>query len=223
MTITVQDHLQSFLTQHGEESWKAEIQRLALAALRSGSEKAAAFWKALTKDYEWLDWAHLEAQAQATSLPPSTERLIAETLKSQMPGIRSQAQYDAIVSAMEALQVAINGILEGNEGKELDGKKALDLAFDTIVKATELTLKLEDVPEAASSAASQSFKETPAQFQEVDLEAALLQELKLIRSVEELRSWYESKTTKERRDKIVTQTLRNELLDAVRAKRKALT
>lgn len=218
MTTSVEDYLGAFLARNGEEAWKSEVQRLAVAALRTGSAAHEQFWRDLTKDYAWLDWDQLIKQAQPTA--PGADRLIAEAFKSQMPGIRSQAQYDAAVGALEAARLVIISLLSPNPIREQEARKALEWAFDAVAKATDATLRLEDSPEAAMSAAAQQFKDAPLQFQETEIHAQLMQELLMISSAGTLQDWYQA--SKGRRDKIVSQSLRNDLLDAIRAKRTAL-
>jgi hypothetical protein len=222
-TTAVEEYLQAYRECYGEEAWRDEVKRLALAALRTKSEKLETYWCALAADLEWLDWEALKAQAESSSAPPSTDRLIAETIKSQMPGLRTQAQYDAVASTMGVVQQVVNAILDGNTKLEQDARSALEIAFENIGKATELSRKLEDVPEAASSDASKQFKDPPAQFHEVDAQAELLQELALLPSLDALKAWYDLPANRSRRDKVITQALRNELLDAIRAKRKTLS
>jgi hypothetical protein len=219
MTITVEDHLQAFLAQHGEEAWRSEIHRLVVAALQTQSEQQEAFWRSFTKDFDWLKWEQLEAQAQASAQIPA-DRLIAETLKREMPGLKSQAQYNAVVGAMQAVQLLINALLDRDKEREQEARKALDIAFETVSKATELTLKLEDVPEAAQSDKARIFKDAPQQFQEAEIQASLLSELAKLTSVDKLTDWYER--TRDKRDRLMTQSLRDALFDAVRAKRRAL-
>lgn len=216
MNITVEDHLKAYREQHGEDAWRAEVRRLALAALRTHSDKVVAFWKALTKDYDWLEWAELEVQAESTGEAPSADRLVAEALKRQMPGIRSQAQYDAVVGAMEAVQLVVNALLERDAVGESDARKVLEKALEAVAKATEVTMKLADVPEAASSDASKAFKASPAQFLESDVQAELLQELAIISTRKALDVWYDE--TRGKREQIVDRELRNQLLDSIRAK-----
>ena len=218
MTARIEDYLQQFLVNNGEEAWKGEVQRLAVSALRTGSEKHEEFWRDLTKEYTWLDWGQLEQQVQPDA--PSPDRLIAEALKSQMPGIKSQAQYDAVVGALEATKLVINALLTGNRPGRQEARAALETAFEAVEKATELTDQLLDSPEAATSDAARQFKETPAQYQEADLCAELLQELPLLNDIDDLSRWYAA--TKARRDKITTQSLRNEMMDAIRARRNGL-
>lgn len=146
--------------------------------------------------------------------------LITRAFRQQMPGIKSQAQYDAAVGALDASRLVINALLEVDTAREQQARSAFELALDTVRKATELTHRLEDSPEAATSAAAQQFKDEPAQFREAEIEARLTHELQQLKSVEALNNWYLA--TKGLREKLVTQTVRNQLLDAVRAKRNAL-
>jgi hypothetical protein len=216
MQISVEDHLRSFRELHGEEAWKAEIRRLAIAGIRKGA-KHETFWQELTKDLDWLDWEELLAQAHSEQVTHDPEQMMAEMLRKQMPGIKTQAQYDAVVGALDAVRLVVNAILEGHKETETSARRALELAFDAVAKATEITRKLEDSPEAATSKAAEQFKDPPAQFTELEDQRRQLAELDAVQTIEELNAWYA--TTKLRRDKIVTQSLRNTLLDAIRIKK----
>lgn len=216
METTVESHLKSFRELHGEEAWKSEVTRLATQAIRT-SPKHAAYWKELTKDFDWLDWEALEQNATSDGSPGNPELMLAELLRRQMPGIKSQAQYDAVVGAMDALRVVLDGILGQSDTTESDGRKALEMALDAARMATSATHQLEEVPEASTSEASKAFKEAPAQFTELEDQRRMLAELEAITDADALNTWYAE--TKERRDKIVNQKLRNELLDAIRARK----
>jgi hypothetical protein len=214
--IGVEEYLQGFKEANGEEAWKAEITRLARQGIQT-SPKHAAFWKRLTADFEWLDWEALEATAGEGVTP---DLMMAEILKRQMPGIQSQAQYDAVAGALDAARLVLNGILEGKADQEAESRRALETAFEAVKAATTATRRLEEVPEAATSEASKAFKEEPAQFTELEDQRRLLAELDAITGQAALTDWYNA--TKPRRDKVVTQSLRNELLDAIRAKKNTL-
>jgi hypothetical protein len=216
METTIEAHLKNFRELHGEEAWKSEVTRLATQAIRT-SDKHAAYWKELTKDYDWLDWDALVEAAGSNQIPNNPELMMAELLRRQMPAIKSQAQYDAVVGSLDAVRAVVNAILEGKPSEEADGRKALEMAFEAARVATHATQQLEDVPEAATSEASKAFKEEPAQFTELEDQRRMLAELEAITTTEALNDWYAD--TKDRRDKIVNQKLRNELLDAIRAKK----
>jgi hypothetical protein len=216
MQTTVVDHLEQFKELHGEEAWRSEVTRLALQAIRKGDTHAS-YWKGLTQGYEWLDWEALVKSAQNEEALKDPELMMAELLRRQMPGIKTQAQYDAVVGALEAVREILNAILGGDAAQEERGRAVLDRAFEAARWATDITVKLSDVPEAATSEDSKIFKESPAQFHELDDQRRLLAELEALGSMEDLNAWYAD--TKPRRDKVVNQEIRNELLDAIRAKR----
>jgi hypothetical protein len=219
MNVPVDQHLQNFRELHGEEAWKSEVRRLALAGIRT-SPQHEAYWRDLTKDFDWLNWDELKAQATSETIPRSPDQMMAELLRKQMPGIKSQAQYDAVLGALDAVRLVVNAILERDRFKEAEGRKALELAFHAVDKTTDATIKLEDSPEAASSPASAVFKAPPAQYHESGILDRLMGELSGLETQDDLTVWYAA--TKSDRDSIVTQSLRNTLMDAIRAKKTIL-
>lgn len=221
MTGTAVDlvkYLAEYRERHGTEAWQAEIRRLAKVAIRTSPEHEA-FWKNLCEGFDWLDWEALKQESLMDKLPP--DQLMADMLRKQMPGIKTQAQYNAVLGALDAVRLVLNAILTTDAPKEAEGRKALEMAFDVAAKATELSNKLEEVPEAATSTMAEEFKNPPAQFHEYDHQRQLLNELEAVADVDGLNAWYAS--TKDRRDKIVTQGLRNILMDAIRARKSVLT
>jgi len=223
MNIEVEKYLEQFRKTMGEAAWKDEVKRLAVQAIKTGPRHKE-FWKELTKgeNYAWLDWEALEKEAESLPEPEKKdpEAVMADLLKGQMPDIKSQGQYDAVVGAMDALKLVLNAILAQDTSAEKEAQKALEMALTATRQATELTDKLEDVPEAATSEAAEAFKKPPAEFQEYEIQRRLLADLNRIENMENLNEWYAE--TKELRDKIVTQKLRNALLDGIRAKKHSL-
>ena len=213
-TISTERYLQQYHKDYGEEAWRSEVKRLASQAIKMGP-KHETFWKEFTKDYSWFDWDSLKQEAQGL-----IQTTMAELLKEQMPGIKSQAQYNAILGALDALRLVLNAILEGNKGKEAEARKALEIALEATAKATEITNKLESVPEAATSKKSEDFKNPPVQFHEYDIQRKLLTELERISTLSDLNKWYMN--TKEQRDRVVTQNLRDILMDTIRTKKNKL-
>lgn len=209
----VEDYLNAIRESKGDDAWKSEVVRLAKEAIKT-SPKHEQYWKNLTAGYDWLDWEALKKDGD------SMQETIASLIQQQMPALKSQAQYDAVSGTLQAVQHLINSILESSKLREQEAAKALDLSLEALRTATELTLKLEEVPEAVSSSAGDAFKNPPAQFSEVELVGELLSQLLDHATVEDLNQWYAN--TKEQRDKVVTQSLRNELLDAIRRRRNQL-
>ena len=220
MKVSVVDHLDNIRKHLGEDAWKAEVTKLALQALKMGGVHET-FWRDLLSgpDYSWANADELKKAADAIpgSGAPDINQLMAQALKQTMPGLKSQAQFNAFRAAFDAFRAVSTAILD------LDKlRRTRHASFSTwlswrCIKPQDVTRKLEDVPEAASSAAANDFKQPPAEFMEYDVLQALLSELGKIERLEALESWY--KETKDRRDCIRSQMLRNTLIDAVRAKK----
>lgn len=141
-------------------------------------------------------------------------------LRQQLPRVRTQAQFDAAAGAFEAARLMLNAIVDGDKEREAESRKVFEVALEAVGKASRLADQLEAEPEAASSPAAEAFKRPPAQFEERELQTQLLGELGAITDADALGAWYEK--TKALRDRVVSQGLRNELLDAVRAKRRSV-
>ncbi len=218
-TIAVESYLRQVKAEQGEEVWRQEVRRLAIAATKVGG-KHETYWRKLigSPEYAWLDWGELLREAKPMQGP---EALMGEMLRQQMPGIKSQAQYNAVLGALDAFRLTVNALLSSDQVKAVEGRKALDMAMDVIAKATEVTNRLEEVPEAATSKTAAAFKDPPAEFHEYDAQRQLLSALPSLHSLDELSTWYAE--TKGLRDKVVSQGLRNELLDAIRVKKHELT
>lgn len=214
-SMGVEDHLRMFHERHGEEAWRSEVRRLAIAGIRTGP-KHEAFWQEHTRDFDWLDWDELKLHALSEQIPGAPDQMLAEMLRRQMPGIKTQAQYDVVVGALDAVRVVLTHILNRDSKQEAEARAVLEKTFDAARVATELTHKLEDVPEATTSSASEQFKKPPAQFEEQAVVQKLMGELRRFETREGLNIWYAQ--TKSERDRVVTQSLRNTLLDAIRAK-----
>lgn len=219
--VSVVDYLATVRRELGDDAWKAEIKKLALQAFRMGGTHEE-FWRDLIKDFDWITADELKAQAQA--MPAGgldINHLMAQALKTQMPGLKTQAQFNTFRAAFEAFQAVCSAIFDGDASRETEARKILDTTLTACRQATDISRKLADVPEAATSKASEEFKKAPAEFQEYDIQQRLLGELGRIKDLDELKQWYEE--TKPLRDSVKSQTLRNILLDAVRGRKLALT
>lgn len=218
--VPVKEHLENIRSKLGEDAFRSEVRRLVREAIPV-SPKHEAFWQDLTKDYDWLDWEEEKQKAleAATAAGPKPNPVV-EAVRQQMPALKTQAQFNALMAAFDALRLTLNSIFEGDKEKSAEGRKALDAAIDLAGKVTEITQKLADVPEAATSQAAQEFKQPPAQYQEYEYQRQLLGELGKIESLDELNKWYAD--TKPQRDRILSQSFRNALMDAIRARKLAL-
>jgi hypothetical protein len=180
------------------------------------------FWRNLIKDYDWVSADELKSQAQSMgSTGGDINQLLAQALKTHIPGLKTQAQFNAFRAAFDAFHAVVGAIFDTDGPREEESRKLLDTAFLACKQATDITRKLSEVPEAASSKAAEEFKKAPAEFQEYDIQQQLLGELGRLQDLNTLTEWY--KASKDRIDLVKSQTLRNILLDAVRARKIALT
>lgn len=151
----------------------------------------------------------------------NTEELLRDAIKQELPGLKTQAQFDCVVGFLGAAKATLNAILEQKSAQDVQQlRDAVATTLDTLVKVTELSSKLEEVPEAASGPEADKFKVPPVEFSEREVLDMLLQEVAGLGSIDTLNTWYAS--TKERRDHVKTQALRNILMDAIRAKKTSL-
>ena len=145
---------------------------------------------------------------------------IAQLLK-QIPGIKSQAQYDASGAAIASLCAMLEGLL--SETPDPQARTALDHSLGLVERATDIYYKLAEAPEATTSSASEVFKQEPIQFTEEGTVDRLLVELGRFQDKATIQEWYQSAEVKEQIAKVVTQSTRNRLLDTIRAKLRSLT
>jgi hypothetical protein len=146
------------------------------------------------------------------------KELFFKALQTQFPKLKSQGQFNAFQAAFEAFRAVLNSIYEGgNPVAEKEAMEALMQAFAVSKTATELTRKLEDVPEAAEGRAADEFKQAPAEFGEYDDQRKLFTELAHIENLKDLMDWW--KTNRARIDRVKSPSLRNPLLDAIRERK----
>jgi hypothetical protein len=149
--------------------------------------------------------------------PQFDQQLFFKALQQQLPALKSQAHFTAFQAAFEAFRGVMNAIFEGNPITEGQCMDALNKAFDVSKKMTEMTNKLADVPEAATSKAAEEFKQPPAEFSEYDDARALMTELAHIEKLGPLNEWYQ--TNRARIDRVRSPSVRNPLLDAIRERK----
>ena len=224
-------------TTQGEEAYREAVRSFIRKGLSEGGQSAR-FVASLARGLDFIDFETLQAEvgvAEVVEPPPATEpspepatepatevpNAFAEALRSQLPGLQSKAQANAFMVSFEAYRAVVNAILSGHMDKELQARETLSASFNTIRQATEITNKLREVPEAATSLASDEFRTAPAQWTEYDKQRKLLNELEGLRSLSDLSDWW--KTNRKRIDEIQTPGLRNPLLDLVRSKKVSLS
>lgn len=238
--------LQTVRETQGEEAYQAATRQFVLEGLRMGG-KIGVFVTSFAKRMDFLDLDALQREASALpqypplgqqgqenqapaevpteksnqAQPTEPSELFVEAIKSQLPGLRTKAQMNAFMASFEAYRAVMNAILESNTAAELTARQALQTSFEVVGKATQVSNQLRDVPEAATSKASDDFRSGPSGWTEYDKQRKLLSEIEAIRTPKDLNDWYT--TNRKRIDEIQTQTLRNPLLDLIRERKIRLT
>jgi hypothetical protein len=206
--------LEDIRSKYGDDAYKQAATSVASQFVAQGGEMEKAAREAFKDvvDFNALD-------AQKAQMPVDNPILAA--IQQQVPGIKSQAQFNVFMAAFDALRLTMDAIFTDNPGGYDDGRKALEAAFEAARKATQITMKLADSPEAATSKAAAEFKTPPRQFTEASEQKALLEELATFTDLDSLNKWYAE--SRERIERVVSQSLRNQLFDAIRLKKDNLS
>jgi len=207
--------LENIRVRYGEEAYKSAATDVARTFIAQGGELE----KVMRETFAGVvDFDNLQ-KAEPTVLDSGNPILAA--IRQQVPGIKTQAQFNAFMAGFDALRLTMDAIFTDNPGRYDDGRKALEAAFEVARKVTQISVKLAETPEAAVSKAAAEFKDPPRQFTEQSLQRELLAELANCKNLESLQSWYA--LTKESREQVVSQSLRNELFDEIRRKKESFS
>lgn len=161
-----------------------------------------------------------EALKQSTPKPLPPEAAMFATLQQQVPSITTQAHFNTFLVAFEALKNVLDASFRGNEEDIAKGRAALDKALLAARQVAEVADKLKEIPEELRSKAASEMLAPPKQFEEQEVHARLLRELAAFTDATALSTWYTEHRAE--MDRIVNQTLRNQLFDAIRTKRAQL-
>jgi len=210
--------------ERGEEAWRQAMTQFGKDCIKAGGQSEI-FARTIFKGMEdqGLDWAAMvkEAQDEMAAAQTPSEQVFLKALAAQFPAMKSQGQFTAFQASLEAYRAVINGVLAQDKEAEAKGRGAFDKAIETLRMATDLTLKLADVPEAATSAAAEDFKKPPTAFTEYDVQRSLLSELQQLGTLQALDAWWTA--NRKRVDEVKSPTLRNPLIDLVREKKTQLS
>lgn len=184
-----------------------------------GSDLIKSCLETLTAAEEGLKEPSRKAPKRFLGLPKLEQneafQVFAKALVDQrMLKLGSQAQYDAFEGALYAFCALASKILSKDTNTETEAT-ILGEALTALRLATDLTNKIREVPEAAAET-SKDFIDPPKELVERDLQAALLAELDRLDGIAQFNSWYSQ--NRERIDRVVSYSLRNELYDAIRLK-----
>jgi len=216
-------HLEKVRKEHGEETFQAQRMMLAKKVILGPNGETF-----LKKAWPGLDLGEVrrlaleeqqkrKEQAQAGQAP---EQMMLKMLQQQAPNVKTQGQLQLYMAAFNALSSHINAVFGGQEEGAKVSLSALNQCLEMAPKIAMLSEQVEQIPEEKRSQEAQDFMGTPKEFEEEEICEGLLKELKGIDSPQRLQQWYGANQV--RRDRIVSQTLRNKFLDAVRQKRREL-
>lgn len=221
--------------EQGDAAFQAAVQAFASEVMAGGGPEAlstlaqqffANFQKEQAAYQEGASKRAVHQNTQAEKMraakpnPLESDQAFLRAIQQTMPAIRSQAQFNAFMAAFDALRGTLNAVFAKDEQAFKVYRAALDKALLAAEQVTEVTERLQEVPEAAESKLADEFKNPPRQFGEYDLQRTLLSELAAIRSSDGLSRWWT--TNRQRIDEVRSPTLRNPLIDAVRAKKEEL-
>ena len=209
----------------GEAIYAKAKRDLALSVILNGNGEAFVKNAFPDLDIDELKKEARELRKQQPAFAPesggmSPEAMMMQMLKQQVPSIRTQMHLNTFIAAFDALRATIDGYYTGNLEQATQGREALDKALDMARDVKMVVERLEEIPEADRSPQARASTAEPKQFHEYDRQKTLLLELGRITSRASLEAWYTE--TKPVRDLITDQKLRNELHDAIRAKRNDL-
>jgi hypothetical protein len=208
-------HFQKIRTEQGEEAYQRAVKNFALGMILK--PRGELFLQSAFPD---LDLAAIreEAEKAQPSPPPPPENpqeVMLNYMKQQVPNLKTQVQFDLFMQCFDAMRKAMNAAFGLDKTSYEQFKGALDMLMNTGLKVSAAVEQLKENPEASTN---EDFKQAPKQFQEQDVQTALLAELAQLKSGTELQEWYTA--NKDRiHGQVVSPVLRNQLLDAIRAKR----
>lgn len=221
--------LQRIRRDHGDEDFQRALRGLFRDLLwkENGEAYIERLLEALGRP-EGLDLASLKAEARedwekvsgAHGAAPSNPAAVVEAaIKQAVPNCKTQAHFDLILNAWQALQLYINAAYGFDRETASKARAGLDRLLDLAPQLAVTHQKLEENPEATSN---RDFIDPPKQMTEAETQQRLLLELEKITTTKDLAVWWaHNRETID--DHVVSQHVRNELFDKLRAKKAALT
>lgn len=158
------------------------------------------------------------APSKASQPATVSARIIEQTIQQGMPNCKTKAHFDLVMQASETLRVYLDAAFGFDMVTANKARVGLLQLLDLAPQVASVAQKLEEHPEATTN---KDYVEPPAYLSEGPAQQALLGELANINDRAVLDHWYVA--SKARLDGIVSQRLRDELFDAIRAKKHALS
>lgn len=201
-------NLQDVRERFGEEAYIRA--RNNLARMLMSDPNGEAFIKRVFPDLD------LESLGPSPAATLTNEDLLA-AIRTHVPSIKTQAEFDLFQTAFKALCVAFNATYQGEDQVASAARDALNVALDTAAKVRTVASQLEELPPENVSAQGRTFIDPPKEFTEVEEQRRLLAELDAVTTVQGLNDWYSAQRS--RIDGVVTPKYRDPLFDAIRSKK----
>ncbi len=138
-------------------------------------------------------------------------QVLIAAMRDRMPSLKTQAQLLAFMAGFDSLCLHLEAIFSGRTDDQKITDKALRDSIDLAYRATVIVERVADTAVPVDPV----FLDAPKEFGERAVAEGLLEELDR-QDAQSLEEWY--RASKSKFDNVVTQSLRNQLFDAVRAK-----
>lgn len=215
------ESLQKIRQEHGAADFQHALQGLFRDLIQKdgGLSYIERLLKELGSVAEGVDLGALESEAKKaagrSSGDPEPVRVLEAAIKQAVPNCKTQAHFDLILQAWQVLQLYINAAYGFDRETAAKAREGLDRLLDLAPQLAAAHEKLEGSPEATTN---RDFVDPPKQFTEVETHRRLMSELRPISNMQDLARWW-SQNRALMDGRIVTQKLRDELFDTIRAKK----
>lgn len=200
----------------GEEAYQTA--KLELAASTVSKPEGEKTVRVMFPD---LDLETVKSFARARASAQTVEGALTEMLSAQMPNLRTQAQMKVFMTCFEALRNTLDAYFASDLEVGDTVRGALNVSLDLARKLSAIAEQVKEVPEDQRSDVARTLIEPRSEVLEQDVVQHLKKELEGVEGLQALSVWYG--LNRDTMDRVVTQSLRNDLFDHIRAKRLALT
>lgn len=202
----------------GETAFQEAIQNVAEQIIHQ--PEGEAFLKAAIPGINVEELKARMTSKQSAGTGSSPDESMRKMLAMQVPNMKTQAQFNAFMVCFDALRATLNADFGGQTASAEMAREILGKALDMAKQVTEAVERLNEMPDEAKSEAAKEFTQPAKELHEYDTCKRLVGELEGLQSSADLKKWWAD--NRQTIDEVVSTEPRNELMDAVRARRNAL-
>lgn len=212
-------HLHKVRAEHGAESFHHALTGLFRSLLEKpgGDEYIKRLLEEFGVPAETLEAVKAEVHSSARSTAEPSLDAVRRAIEVEMPHCKTQAQFDLVIQAWNALRLHLNAVYGFDRPTADQTLEGLNQLLELAPKIAHVSSRLEDNPEATTN---RDYVDAPKEVGEHHVQQTLLAELADMKDMTQLQAWYGN--VKPLLDSIVSQKLRDELFDAIRAKKQAV-